>query len=73
MVWDLETMERNNREATYNYVERNKDIVDATVTHVLTIVMQQVDLALSTINAETEHILVKVREKLMEELKETSK
>lgn len=70
MVWDLETMERNNENASYNYVDRNRDIIDAAVTHVLNTVMKQVDIALQTVNIETADALMRVRDQVRKELKE---
>ena len=71
MVWDLETMERNNREAAYNYVERNRDVIDSAVSQVLNVVLQQVHLALKTINIETEKSLKKIEENVEEKLQTT--
>lgn len=70
MVWDLETMERNNREATYNYVERNKDIIDSAVTQVLSIVLNQITNTLKTVNLETADVIRTIREEVRKELQE---
>ena len=70
MVWDLETMEQNNREATYNYVERNKDIIDSAVTQVLSIVLNQITNTLKTVNLETADVIRTIREEVRKELQE---
>jgi hypothetical protein len=70
MVWDLETMERKNNQASYDYVERNRDVIDAVVGNVLSTVVEQIQIAVKTANLETASALQTIRAKVRKELEE---